>query len=397
MARAAVDLVLDDGAAGGGLAPGAGEAVPVGAGGPALLRLRFASAALTLHVRDTRAFLRSVGASQGVSQPALMERGHREGMSEHQASSHGSPTRPPRRSSSYTPTGRPLRTTLLRSRTRPLRQRALPPAHRPPVAAHADGAAARRGAGGQAARGGARRPRAGAAALGGGSAPSAVAAVARRGRWHRGSPAPSRNGSARLGAATRGTVAEVARAVGPSIVEINATSARGQSTGSGVIITDGRRDHHQQPRRRRRGQRQASPSSDGKTYTAKVVGTDRRPGPGADQGCRTPTDLDAGDARRLRQGRGRRPGRRHRLARGPDRHRDQRHRLRADRDVTVRKESERRAARAAGRQGTTVTTGRSSSAAASTTATPASTPPRTRPSRPTPRSTPATPAARSST
>ncbi|WP_267242770.1 S1C family serine protease [Streptomyces sp. PR69] len=72
---------------------------------------------------------------------------------------------------------------------------------------------------------------------------------------------------------SKGTVAGVAQAVSPSIVEINAASGSGQSTGSGVIITaDGEiiTNNHVV----------AGASaiqvklSDGKTYDAHVVGTD---------------------------------------------------------------------------------------------------------------------------
>ncbi|MEF9904864.1 trypsin-like peptidase domain-containing protein [Streptomyces sp. P9-A2] len=71
----------------------------------------------------------------------------------------------------------------------------------------------------------------------------------------------------------KGTVAGVAEAVGPSIVEINAESGAGSSTGSGVIITDDGEiitNNHVI----------AGASSvevrtgDGKTYTADVVGTE---------------------------------------------------------------------------------------------------------------------------
>ncbi|WP_055692597.1 S1C family serine protease [Streptomyces prasinus] len=74
-------------------------------------------------------------------------------------------------------------------------------------------------------------------------------------------------------AALKGTVAGVAEAVGPSIVEINAESGAGSSTGSGVIITDDGEiitNNHVI----------AGASSvevrtgDGKTYTADVVGTE---------------------------------------------------------------------------------------------------------------------------
>lgn len=73
----------------------------------------------------------------------------------------------------------------------------------------------------------------------------------------------------------KGTVSGVARAVGPSIVEISATSNSGSSTGSGVIITeDGEiiTNNHVV----------AGASSikvrtdDGTTYTAKLVGTDSK-------------------------------------------------------------------------------------------------------------------------
>ncbi|GGX28996.1 protease [Streptomyces malachitofuscus] len=71
----------------------------------------------------------------------------------------------------------------------------------------------------------------------------------------------------------KGTVSGVAKAVSPSIVEINATSNAGSSTGSGVIITDDGEiitNNHVV----------AGASSikvrtdDGTTYSAKVVGTD---------------------------------------------------------------------------------------------------------------------------
>ncbi|HET6353838.1 S1C family serine protease [Streptomyces sp.] len=71
----------------------------------------------------------------------------------------------------------------------------------------------------------------------------------------------------------KGTVASVAQAVSPSIVEINATSGAGQSTGSGVIITaDGEiiTNNHVIA-----GADSVKVRlSTGKTYTAKVVGTD---------------------------------------------------------------------------------------------------------------------------
>ncbi|MGW3652836.1 S1C family serine protease [Streptomyces sp. NPDC000878] len=73
----------------------------------------------------------------------------------------------------------------------------------------------------------------------------------------------------------KGTVSGVAAAVSPSIVEINATSNAGSSTGSGVIITsDGEiiTNNHVIS-----GASSIKVStSDGKTYTAQVVGTDSK-------------------------------------------------------------------------------------------------------------------------
>jgi S1-C subfamily serine protease len=71
----------------------------------------------------------------------------------------------------------------------------------------------------------------------------------------------------------KGTVAGVAKAVSPSIVEIGATSNAGSSTGSGVIITgDGEiiTNNHVIS-----GASEIKvTTSDGKEYTAQVVGTD---------------------------------------------------------------------------------------------------------------------------
>lgn len=73
----------------------------------------------------------------------------------------------------------------------------------------------------------------------------------------------------------KGTVSGVAKAVSPSVVEINATSAEGQSTGSGVIITsDGEiiTNNHVIS-----GATSVKVStSNGKSYTAKVVGADSK-------------------------------------------------------------------------------------------------------------------------
>lgn len=76
-------------------------------------------------------------------------------------------------------------------------------------------------------------------------------------------------------AAQKGTVAGVADAVSPSIVEIKATSGAGSSTGSGVIISeDGEvvTNNHVVAGASSVEVR----TSDGTTYTAKVVGTDSK-------------------------------------------------------------------------------------------------------------------------
>ncbi|MER8041827.1 trypsin-like peptidase domain-containing protein [Streptomyces sp. NPDC094032] len=76
-----------------------------------------------------------------------------------------------------------------------------------------------------------------------------------------------------VSASSKGTVAGVAQAVSPSIVEISASSTSGKSTGSGVIITgDGEivTNNHVIA-----GASQIKvQTSDGKSYDAKVVGTD---------------------------------------------------------------------------------------------------------------------------
>ncbi|MGW4390030.1 S1C family serine protease [Streptomyces sp. NPDC004685] len=71
----------------------------------------------------------------------------------------------------------------------------------------------------------------------------------------------------------KGTVSGVAAAVSPAIVEINATSNAGSSTGSGVVITsDGEivTNNHVVSG----ASTVKVHTSDGKTYTAEVVGTD---------------------------------------------------------------------------------------------------------------------------
>ncbi|MFF1481116.1 S1C family serine protease [Streptomyces sp. NPDC058301] len=107
-----------------------------------------------------------------------------------------------------------------------------------------------------------------AAAVGGGTATLVE-------RWAGGDTSASAPGVVGTNASrnTTGTVAGVAQAVSPSIVEISATSTSGESTGSGVIITSGGEivtNNHviagaDQVKVR---------TSDGKTYTASVIGTD---------------------------------------------------------------------------------------------------------------------------
>ncbi|WP_329328163.1 S1C family serine protease [Streptomyces luteogriseus] len=73
----------------------------------------------------------------------------------------------------------------------------------------------------------------------------------------------------------KGTVAGVAKAVSPSIVEISADSNAGSSTGSGVIITSGGEivtNNHVVSG----ASRIKATTSDGTSYTAKVVGTDSK-------------------------------------------------------------------------------------------------------------------------
>ncbi|MEV0092157.1 trypsin-like peptidase domain-containing protein [Streptomyces sp. NPDC050738] len=78
-----------------------------------------------------------------------------------------------------------------------------------------------------------------------------------------------------VASSSKGTVSGVAAAVSPSIVEIGATSTSGSSTGSGVIITsDGEivTNNHVVS-----GASSIKVTlNDGKTYTAKVVGTDAK-------------------------------------------------------------------------------------------------------------------------
>jgi putative serine protease PepD len=78
-----------------------------------------------------------------------------------------------------------------------------------------------------------------------------------------------------VAASQKGTVAGVAEAVSPSIVEISATSNAGSSTGSGVVVTTGGEiitNNHVVS-----GASQIKVQlSNGKSYTATVVGTDSK-------------------------------------------------------------------------------------------------------------------------
>ncbi|MGW5196402.1 S1C family serine protease [Streptomyces spiralis] len=73
--------------------------------------------------------------------------------------------------------------------------------------------------------------------------------------------------------AQRGSIAAIAKAVSPSVVEITATVANGTSTGSGVIISSGGEiltNNHVIAG----ASSVKARTSDGRTYTAQVVGTD---------------------------------------------------------------------------------------------------------------------------
>ncbi|CAM5723954.1 hypothetical protein SALBM217S_06405 [Streptomyces griseoloalbus] len=130
----------------------------------------------------------------------------------------------------------------------------------------------------------------------------------------------------RRSASSKGTVAGVAKAVSPSIVEIKAASSSGSATGSGVIVTEDGEVVTNNHVVAGASQIQVR-TSDGKSYSAQVVGTD----PAKDLALIKLEDASglkaATSATRRRAGR--RPGRRDRLARGSHRHGDQRHRLRA--------------------------------------------------------------------
>ncbi|MFF6949438.1 S1C family serine protease [Streptomyces iakyrus] len=87
--------------------------------------------------------------------------------------------------------------------------------------------------------------------------------------------ASSSTSTAVVPSSQRGTVAGVAKAVSPSIVEISADSNAGSSTGSGVIITSNGEIVTNNHVVAGASQIKAT-TSDGKSYTAKVVGTDSK-------------------------------------------------------------------------------------------------------------------------
>ncbi|WP_328328487.1 MULTISPECIES: S1C family serine protease [unclassified Streptomyces] len=109
-----------------------------------------------------------------------------------------------------------------------------------------------------------------AAVVGGGSA--ALAESLMNNSANGGNPAGTVSGTT-VSQSSKGTVSGVAQAVSPSIVEVKATSTAGQSTGAGVIVTAAGEivtNNHVIS-----GADSVKVSlSDGKTYTAKVVGTD---------------------------------------------------------------------------------------------------------------------------
>ncbi|WP_405779272.1 S1C family serine protease [Streptomyces sp. NBC_00859] len=109
-----------------------------------------------------------------------------------------------------------------------------------------------------------------AAVVGGGSA--ALAETLMDNGGNSAGPAGTVTGTT-VSQSSKGTVSGVAQAVSPSIVEVKATSTAGQSTGAGVIVTAAGEivtNNHVVS-----GADSVKVSlSNGKTYTAKVVGTD---------------------------------------------------------------------------------------------------------------------------
>jgi len=87
--------------------------------------------------------------------------------------------------------------------------------------------------------------------------------------------AASSTGASAVPVDKKGSVAAIAAAVSPSVVEINATSNAGRSTGSGVILTSGGEivtNNHVVSGASSVKVR----THDGKSYTARVVGTDSK-------------------------------------------------------------------------------------------------------------------------
>ena len=185
---------------------------------------------------------------------------------------------------------------------------------------------------------------------------------------------------------SKGTVSGVAQAVSPAIVEINATSTGGQATGSGVVITsDGEivtNNHVVSGASTVKVQ-----LSDGKSYTANVVGT----APDKDlaliklQGASGLKTASLGDSSQVKVGDevvaiGSPEGLTGTVTSGII--------SALNRDVTVAKDEDQgSSSNSNSRVGAT---GRSSSAGSSSTGAPGPRRPRTRRSRPTPRSTRAT-------
>ncbi|WP_328318280.1 S1C family serine protease [Streptomyces sp. NBC_00388] len=108
-----------------------------------------------------------------------------------------------------------------------------------------------------------------AAVIGGGSAALAESLMD---HGNGGNPSGTVSGTT-VSQSSRGTVSGVAQAVSPSIVEVKATSTAGQSTGAGVIVTAAGEIVTNNHVVSGAGSVKVA-LSDGKSYTAKVVGTD---------------------------------------------------------------------------------------------------------------------------